>query len=373
MAEETTSTDLLMEMGFPLQKIFQAILTTGSQDIGQLITWMEENEVFENANDSLQTTLPSKSTDQKSVDSFDPSKSAGQQTLDSLISQKVEDDKLENNKKSNTFKCKICQKLFKNDEIAAIHASKTGHADFEESNEELKPLTEEEKKLKVEELQKTLEKRRLEKEKEEEEESRKREQQRRKQGKEFLTIKEKIREQELLKMADERKREKMEDQMAKQRIKDLIERDKMDRMKKFNYIESDQVNPIDSLNNCPSTNSYNHESVKENQQITENDDIVFRGNGLDKKEYDKCDLQIRMIDGKILKHSFGAKEELAAVRLFVLMNSTHNFDDTAQSPLPVSLMTPFPKRVFSEGDMSKPLSELGLVPKAVLTVTRQKA
>lgn len=40
--------------------------------------------------------------------------------------------------------------------IAEFHATKTGHVDFSESTEEIAPLTEEEKKAKLEELRRKL-------------------------------------------------------------------------------------------------------------------------------------------------------------------------------------------------------------------------
>ena len=40
--------------------------------------------------------------------------------------------------------------------IAQFHAEKTGHVDFSESTEEIAPLTEEEKKAKLEELRRKL-------------------------------------------------------------------------------------------------------------------------------------------------------------------------------------------------------------------------
>uniref|UniRef100_A0A8C4QLD1 UBX domain protein 1 n=1 Tax=Eptatretus burgeri TaxID=7764 RepID=A0A8C4QLD1_EPTBU len=66
--------------------------------------------------------------------------------------------------------------------------------------------------------------------------------------------------------------------------------------------------------------------------------------------YTTSQLQFRLPDGKQLTGVFGARESLASVRLYL-----NNF----------GLMTPFPRRVFTEDDMEKPLAELGnLVPSA---------
>lgn len=64
---------------------------------------------------------------------------------------------------AKSLKCVDCGKLFKNADLANYHAEKSGHENFEESVEEvlplhrallmkIKPLTEEEKKAKLEDL-----------------------------------------------------------------------------------------------------------------------------------------------------------------------------------------------------------------------------
>lgn len=64
-------------------------------------------------------------------------------------------------------------------------------------------------------------------------------------------------------------------------------------------------------------------------------------------------LKIRLTNGHALTQTFGAKEPLSAVRLYVEMNRTD-----AQGPF--SLMTSFPRKVFSSADMDMPLDFLGL-------------
>ena len=57
---------------------------------------------------------------------------------------------------ANSLQCKECGKKFRGQAQAEFHASKSGHVDFEESTEEITPLTEEEKKVKLEELKQKL-------------------------------------------------------------------------------------------------------------------------------------------------------------------------------------------------------------------------
>ena len=52
--------------------------------------------------------------------------------------------------------CNECGKKFRSKQQAEFHAQKTEHVDFAESTEEIAPLTEEEKKAKLEELRRKL-------------------------------------------------------------------------------------------------------------------------------------------------------------------------------------------------------------------------
>lgn len=83
------------------------------------------------------------------------------------------------------------------------------------------------------------------------------------------------------------------------------------------------------------------------------------------KEYVNTRIQVRLQDGSTLMETFGVKEQLSAVRVFIQMKAaealgTDNFD----------LMTSFPRKVFKGDDYEKPLDVLGLIPSAVLIVTK---
>ena len=58
--------------------------------------------------------------------------------------------------------CNECGKKFRSQAQAEFHATKTEHVDFAESTEEIAPLTEEEKKAKLEELRRKATERRAE-------------------------------------------------------------------------------------------------------------------------------------------------------------------------------------------------------------------
>lgn len=208
-----------------------------------------------------------------------------------------------------------------------------------------RPMTEEERNQQVkrlEELMRVKQEERRERERKDEVE---REKQRRKQGQELLQIKQKLQEDEMKKLADDRRREKMEDRLAKQRVRDKIARDREERAMKFGGGSSEAAAtspPPEATSPPPSDN---------------------QGPPPAKKDYDECRIQVRLIDGSALTATFKAQEPLAAVRVYVQMNGGSDQDFT--------LLSPYPRRVYTELDMEKPLRELGLVPSAVLVVMKK--
>lgn len=71
-----------------------------------------------------------------------------------------------------------------------------------------------------------------------------------------------------------------------------------------------------------------------------------------------------MQNGSTLVETFDVKEQLSAVRLFVQLKQGNDE--------PFGLMTNFPRKVYGDDDFEKPLEALGLVPSAVLIVTKAK-
>lgn len=143
----------------------------------------------------------------------------------------------------------------------------------------------------------------------------------------MLEAKKKHDELEMKKIVEQRKREKEEEKLARQRVREQIEQDKLARKAKFGggtnaepVLSSPIVEPTVLK---PTTNNYSE--VK---------------------------LQIRLPNGLALTQTFGAKEPLSAVRLYVQMNR----QDTDG---PFHLMTNFPRKVFASDDYDKPLESLG--------------
>lgn len=211
------------------------------------------------------------------------------------------------------------------------------------------PLTEEEKEKQTRRMMELIAQKQREREEREKREQIEQEKQRRKHGQELSVIKQRLQEQEMQKLAEDRRKEKMEELKAKERVREKIARDKAERARRFGGAASDPVSPPAESPIPASTPSPS--SPTQEPPV--------------KKEYDQCRIQVRLLDGTSLSQTFRAREQLAAVRLYVELN----FPGGAGEPF--NLLTTFPRRVFTEDDMEKPLQELGLVPSAVLIVAKK--
>lgn len=206
-----------------------------------------------------------------------------------------------------------------------------------------RPMTEEEKKEQVKRLEELMRVKQAERREREKAEEIEREKHRRKQGQELQQIRQKLQEDDMKKLAEQRRREKMEDKLARQRVKDKIARDREERAQKFGGGTSASTPPSQQSPTSPTD----------------------QGPPPTKREYDESRIQIRLLDGSTITTVFKAQEPLAAVRVYVQMNSnTPEGQD-------FSLLSPYPRHLYTELDMEKPLKELGLVPSAVLVVTKK--
>jgi len=205
--------------------------------------------------------------------------------------------------------------------------------------EEKKPLTPEEKAEKLAKLEELRVKKRAEREAREAEEARAKEKSRIESGKDMGEIRQQLAEQEIKKLAEQRRREKEDDRKARARVLEQIESDKRARQAEKEGRKGEEVKPT------PAPAATAVPAVK--------------------KDYTETRIQIRQSSGQPIVHTFGIKEQLAAVRLFVQMNRTDGVTGG-----PIKLMTNFPKKIFSEDDYDNTLENLGLVPSAVIIIAK---
>lgn len=220
----------------------------------------------------------------------------------------------------------------------------TADGDGTNLEEGKQPMTEEEKLEQVKRLEELMRIKQAERRERERAEEIEREKQRRRQGQELQQIRQKLQDDDMKKLADQRRKEKMEDKMARQRVKDKIARDREERAQKFGGGASSSTTTPPQLS--PSS-------------------PPGQGPPPTKKEYEECRIQVRLLDGSTITTVFKAQEPLAAVRVYVQMNgNTPEGQDFI-------LLSPYPRHVYTELDMEKPLKELGLVPSAVLVVAKK--
>ncbi|KAM3920554.1 UBX domain-containing protein 1 isoform 1-T2 [Leptodactylus fuscus] len=225
----------------------------------------------------------------------------------------------------------------------------TGSQEMDTSSGRSSSLTEEEKERQTKRMMELIAQKQQEREEREKRERIEQEKQRRRQGQELSAIRQKMQEQEMQKAAEDRRKEKQEERMARERVREKIARDKAERAKRYGGATSDPVSPP-AESPLPASTPSPSSPVQEPPT---------------KKEYDQCRIQVRLLDGTALSQTFRAREQLAAVRLYVELNWPGGPEG------PFNLLTSFPRRVFTEEDMEKPLQELGLVPSAVLIVAKK--
>lgn len=241
----------------------------------------------------------------------------------------------------------ISNRLFKNQVEVEFHAAKSGHSSFSESTEEKKPLTEEEKKEQLARLEEKLRSKRAEREAQEKRDALEKEKMRIKSGKDMSEAKRNLEEIEMKKLIEQRKREKEEEKRARDRVRAQIESDKAARREQLAALTG-KAAPIPTVTPTPTA------------PTTMSADSTPKA----PKSYANTRIQVRLPDGSTLVETFDVKEPLSAVRLFVqLKQGTDN---------PFTLMTTFPRKVYDNDDYEKPLEALGLVPTAVLIVTKSK-
>lgn len=136
---------------------------------------------------------------------------------------------LEASAKAQSYRCNDCKRILSNMANLELHANKTGHSDFEESTEAVKPLTAEEKIAKMAQIKELLTKKRTQREEVEKEEDKEREQQRRFMGKEVAKTKEQMERGKMKREAQLRKKQKHDERKERDRIVAELEKDKAER------------------------------------------------------------------------------------------------------------------------------------------------
>ncbi|KAJ2744142.1 hypothetical protein GGI20_003213 [Coemansia sp. BCRC 34301] len=330
--------ETLLEFGFSAVRIEKALKATNNSGLQPALDWLDAH-----ANDA-------------GID--DPA--AAPAASDEAAEPTGDDGELVANAslQAQSLVCNVCQKQFKNADLAQYHATKTGHEDFSESIEAVKPLTEEEKKQKLGELQQRIADKRKLRAEAEKEEQRQNELLRRKAGQDMTEQKEKLKDQMMLREIEKQKREKEDDKRAKQKIKDQIEQDKRDRAVRVAREKAERDGAGSS-------------GAPANVQAEESAAPSMLQSGLPKitSSSSQARLQIRPMlqsdkggPSPPVTHVFSADQTLKDVINFVKKEMPHVGSH-------FKLSTSFPRKDFDSHHESLTLKELGLVPNAALILT----
>lgn len=201
------SSDLsvLLDMGFDQERAGMAVQKSGG--LQGALQWLEDNQ--DKPIEELRAAAPSGEHDENDPTADPPALKEGEV--------------------ANSLVCDDCGKKFRSTAQAEFHSGKTGHQNFSESTEEIAPLTEEEKKQKLEELRQKAKEKKAKQAIIEKEEAKKNEKIRMKSTKEVEDIKEDLEKKQRIKEAEAKRREKLNDIAAKKRIQEKIAADKEER------------------------------------------------------------------------------------------------------------------------------------------------
>ncbi|KAI9227062.1 MAG: ubiquitin-related domain-containing protein [Piptocephalis tieghemiana] len=247
---------------------------------------------------------------------------------------------------ANSLVCNDCGKKFKSEVSAERHAAISGHVDFAESTEKLASLTPEELAVKKKELRERMEAKREAKAKADAQEAREAEKARRDAGKKAALTREQLKDEEVRRAMEAQRRQKLEDKVARDRIKQQIEQDKRERaLKRQREREAREAGE-------------NVGRAKETTPASKTPQGAL-GGGVDGKAYTTARLQIRMPSGQVITLTKDASSTLFDVAQAVT-------EETSSTPARFS--TTFPRRTFTDEQMSQTLGDLGLVPSCVLVV-----
>ena len=241
--------------------------------------------------------------------------------------------------------------LLKDEDFATLHAHKTGHVNFSQSTEAIKPKTKEEIEEQKIRLAEKLAKVRAEKAEKEKAEQIEQEKARRKQGRQINEFKQKFHEDELKRIAEEKRRDKLADIAYKQKVKEQIVKDR-------EALKLKKENEAAGLSTSVISGPLSASAVP---AVAAAAPVVQ-----EKKDYTECKIQVRLTDGKSMVHTFDARDVLATVRTWIEQNRT----DGALPGAKFNLMQTFPRKIYTDEDMKRTLVELSLVPASSLVVSR---
>ncbi|KAF2085849.1 putative UBX domain protein [Saccharata proteae CBS 121410] len=300
---------MLVDMGFDSERASIALKKSGS--LQNAIDWLEKNQ--DKSIDDIKA--------EEASDAGPPDPQPGEE--------------------ARSLKCNECGKMFRTQAQAEFHASKSEHTDFSESTDEIKPLTEEEKAARLEELRQKLAEKRAGMSEQDKLDKKRNEEIRRKATKEGQDAKEELQLKERLKEAQAKKREKQEEIEAKKRVQARIAADKEERRLKAERekaARAGQAMPQPTAVPVPTASGPTTSKPS--------------------SAYTESRLRLQTSSGAITK-TFPVETTLFEVAHTLAQENGLQIESFTQN---------FPRKVYDQTDFGQTLKEAGLVPSAALVV-----
>ncbi|KAI5809698.1 ubiquitin-related domain-containing protein [Peziza echinospora] len=320
--------DNLVEMGFDARRVKLALQKT--KGFNDAITWLAENEAV--PIEELEAAAPAPAA-------AGSSSAAGADVL----GEDGEGDGRSAEGGAKSLKCGECGKLFNTPAKAEYHATRTGHDQFEESTEVVKPLTEEEKAAKLAELKAKLAEKRANQSITDAKTQRANEAIRRKNDAESDRIKEDLRKREQLKEAEKRRQEKLDDAAAKEKIRAQIRADQENRLVKAQQEKAAREGRV----------------VETSAPIEPAGPAAVKAQSKPASEYTETRLQLRLPSGPPLVRAFPVETTLFEIAHVIA---------TEKGFSPTTFAITFPRKIWDQSEFGLTLKEAKLVPSAALIV-----
>lgn len=308
--------NVLIDMGFDKERAELACQKSGG--LQGALQWLEDNQ------DKSMEEINAASASNKLNDDEDPN---------------AEPPALNDGEVAKSLVCNECGKRFRSTAQAEFHASKTEHQDFSESTEEIKPLTEEEKKARLDELRANLAAKRAKQALVDKELEKQNEKIRMKATKEVQDAKEELAKKEQIKEAAKKRQEKLNDIAAKKRIQEKIAADKEERRLKAEKAKAEREGRAPPLD--PTITAAQAAQPPKKPTAT----------------HSESRLRLQTPNGNVQK-TFPADTTLFEVAAALQQEgvAVESFTQT------------YPKKTFTAEDFGMTLKEVGQVPSGVLLV-----
>ncbi|KAI8871810.1 hypothetical protein GQ42DRAFT_161748 [Ramicandelaber brevisporus] len=317
-----TDRDTLLDMGFAEEAVAKALKATGGAGLGPALDWLEK--------------FPDGNCPEESSASADAS--APEQTGTSSTAPEPE---------AQSMVCDECGKQLRDEAAMQFHASKTGHTNFSQSVDAVKPLTEEEKKAMVELAKQKIAEKRQKRSVEEAEEARKREILRRKAGQQASEMRESLTDLQRRQAIEQKKKDAELDKQAKERALARIRESRLERERERQAAlgNTAQAQPASASPSPASTATSSAPAAP--------------------KVHTDAVLQFRPPQGAPQQKSFPASAPLQEV-LDYLAGS--GLAGTSNGIGTFKLMILPSRKQFGTDNASSTLSELGLAPRSALII-----